>query len=75
MNGRKHAEIIEIKPSKQRMGNATSNHDKMHAIINEAKWKTARQWAGQQGVGFRIITENELFRAPQGSKPKRKKRR
>jgi hypothetical protein len=74
MNGKKHAEIIEVKPSKQIMGNARSMQDKAAAVVNEAKWKIARQWANQQGLGFRIITENELFRAPQASKPKRKKR-
>lgn len=74
MNGQKHAEIIEVKPSKQIMGNARSMQEKAAAIVNEAKWKIARQWANQQGLGFRIITENELFRAPQSSKPKRKKR-
>lgn len=75
-NGQKHAEIIEIKPSKQMMGNAVSTNDRAAAIVNEAKWKVARQWANQQGLGFRIITENELFRAPQGSKrqTRRKKR-
>jgi len=74
MAGKKHAEIVEIKPSKQIVGNATSNYDKAHAIINEAKWKMARQWAGQQGMGFRIITENEIFRSPQGSKKKSKRK-
>lgn len=74
MNGQKHAEIIEIKPSKQIIGNATSNHDKAHAIVNEAKWKMARQWANQQGMGFRVITENEIFRAPQGSKTRKKRK-
>jgi hypothetical protein len=56
------------------MGNAKSMQDRAAAMVNEAKWKIARQWANQQGLGFRIITENELFRSPQGSKPKRKKR-
>ena len=70
-NGKKHAELIEVKPSKQIMGNARSKNDQMAAVVNEAKWKIARQWASQQGVGFRIITENELFNKPQGSKPKK----
>lgn len=75
MNGKKHAEIIEVKPAKQIMGNARSAQDKAAAIVNEAKWKTARQWAAQQGLGFRIITENEIFRSPQGSKKKGRKKR
>lgn len=72
-NGKKHAEVIEVKPNSQVMGNARSNHDKMHAVVNEAKWKMARQWANQQGLGFRVITENEIFNKP--SKPKTKRRR
>ena len=57
------------------MGNARSTHDKMHAVVNEAKWRMARQWANQQGMGFRVITENEMFNKPKSNKPKRRKRR
>ena len=56
------------------MGNARSAHDKMHAVVNEAKWRMARQWANQQGLGFRVITENEMFNKP-SQKPKRRKKR
>ena len=73
-NGKKHAEIIEVKPNSQVMGNARSTHDKMHAVVNEAKWKMARQWANQQGMGFRVITENEMFNKP-SQKPKRRRKR
>ena len=73
-NGKKHAEIIEVKPNSQVMGNARSTHDKMHAVVNEAKWKMARQWAYQQGMGFRVITENEMFNKP-SQKPKRRRKR
>ena len=38
-NGKKHAEIVEVKPNSQVMGNARSAHDKMHAVVNEAKWR------------------------------------
>lgn len=69
--GKKHAELIEVKPSKQIKGNAKTQQDQMAAVVNEAKWKIAKQWAGQQGVGFRVITENEIFNKPQGSKPKK----
>ena len=73
-NGKKHAEIVEVKPNSQVMGNARSAHDKMHAVVNEAKWRMARQWANQQGLGFRVITENEMFNKP-SQKPKRRKKR
>lgn len=72
-NGNKQAEMVEIKPSKQILGEAKSQHDKIHAVINAAKWEAARAWCKSQGLGFRVITENEIFNKPQNSK--RKKRR
>ena len=72
-NGNRHAEMVEIKPSKQIMGEAKTQHDKLHAVVNAAKWEAARAWCKAQGLGFRVITENEIFNKPQNSK--RKKRR
>ena len=43
-NDRKHAELIEVKPSKQIKGNAKSASDQAAAMVNEAKWKIAQQW-------------------------------
>jgi len=63
--GKKHAEIVEIKPSTQIIGNAKGQYDKAMAVINKSKWDYAQQWARQQGIGFRIITENEIFNRPQ----------
>jgi hypothetical protein len=70
-NGKKHAELIEIKPSSQIIGNAKTTHDQAHAVVNEAKWQMARLWCKKQGLEFRIITENEMFR----NQPKRASRR
>jgi len=72
-NGNKHAEMVEIKPSKQMMENAKTQHDKMHAVVNAAKWEAARAWCKANGLGFRVITENQIFNKPQNSK-RRKKR-
>lgn len=65
-NGKKHAEMIEIKPSKQTIDQAMRPRDKAIAAINEAKWKMAREWCKQQNIHFRIITEQEIFRSPKG---------
>jgi len=80
-NGKKHAEIVEVKPSSQILGNARGQYDQAMAVINQAKWKYAKQWCQQQGIGFRVITENEIFNNPQKPRsqkkaklPKRKKR-
>ena len=71
--GQKHAEMVEIKPSKQIMGEARSAQDKMHAVVNHAKWEAARAWCKQQGLGFRVITENEIFNKPPQRKRRKKK--
>lgn len=72
-NGNQRAEMVEIKPSKQILGEAKSQHDKMHAVVNAAKWEAARAWCKSNGLGFRVITENEIFNKPQNSKKRRKK--
>jgi hypothetical protein len=71
-NGRNHAEMVEIKPSKQTLGEAKTLRDKTAAVINAAKWEAARAWCAAHQMGFRVITENEIFNKPQNSKRKRK---
>lgn len=66
--GNRHAEIIEVKPSKQVPGNAKRKRDKAASIINEEKWKMAEQWCNQKGFSFRVITENDIFRNTKGQK-------
>ncbi len=66
--GNRNAEFIEIKPSGQIMGNAKGTAQKAQAIINEAKWQAAKMFAKKQGVGFRVLTENELFNNPKKKK-------
>jgi hypothetical protein len=62
--GVQKAEMIEVKPSSQITGNAKRPYDRAQAAVNDAKWKMARQWCSQQNIGFRIITEQEIFRNP-----------
>ena len=64
-NGKKHSEIVEIKPSSHILENAKGAYDKTMAVINQAKWHYAQQFCKQMGVKFRIVTENEMFRKPQ----------
>ena len=71
--GQKHAEMVEIKPSKQTLGEAKSQADKAAAVLNHAKWTAARAWCQQQGLGFRVITENEIFNKPKKNKPRKRK--
>ena len=66
-NGKNRAELIEIKPGSQTtMENARSIRDKAAVAVNRAKWAAATVWAKQNGIVFRVVTENELYH--QGSR-------
>ena len=56
-------EVIEVKPANQARKELTgrSLRNKAHLIVNEAKWRAARDFCRQQGMIFRVITENEMF--------------
>ena len=73
-NGKKHAEIIEVKPKMQTLDHAKSQAQKVQAVVNEAKWEAARAWTKDKGMIFRVVTEDHLFRKPQ-TQTKRKKRK
>ena len=70
--GKQHAEMIEIKPSSQKMGGASGVYDKIQATINESKWSAAGQFCKANGLKFRVITEKDMFRNPQKPTPRRK---
>ena len=71
--GQNHAEMVEIKPSKQTLTGAKSLQDKAAAVVNQAKWEAANAWCRAHQMKFRVITENEIFNKPQNSKKKRRK--
>jgi len=56
------AEMLEVKPSSQILENAKKKSDVVQGIINQEKWKMAKQWCDQQGIGFRVVTEKEIYR-------------
>jgi hypothetical protein len=61
-NGQKHAEVIEIKPSTETtLESARSPRDRAYVALNMAKWQAANAWCKQQGMKFRVVTENEIF--------------
>ena len=67
-NKNRKAEFIEIKPAGQTLAMARTTVQKAQAIINEAKWQAAKVFAKRQGVGFRVLTEHELFNQPKKRK-------
>ena len=62
-NKKKHAELIEIKPSKQTTLEAAgrSMRDQAAAVLNAYKWQAAQAWCSQNGLRFRVLTENDIF--------------
>ena len=62
-NGQNHAELIEIKPSKEATMEAAKNaRDKAVVALNFAKWQAARAFCSNKNITFRIVTERDLFR-------------
>jgi len=70
--GQNHAEMVEIKPASQTLGEARTQAQKAAAVVNHSKWAAAHAWCKSQGMSFRVITENQIFNKPQNSKKKRK---
>lgn len=61
-NQQKHAEVVEVKPRSQvSMESARSDRDRAAAILNMAKWTAAKAWCAQQGLKFRIVTEDDIY--------------
>ena len=62
-SGRTLVELIEIKPASQaileRVGK--NKYNQAQYIKNQAKWTAATHWCKQQGLKFRIVSENDLF--------------
>ena len=57
------AEVIEIKPKKQSIiESKMNNRDRMVVAINYAKWDSATKWCNRNGLKFRVITEQDMFR-------------
>ena len=69
-NGKRRAEVLEVKPSKEALAeNARSKRDKAFILINTAKWAAAMTWCKKNGMGFRVLTESDIY----VTKPKKTK--
>jgi len=56
-------ELIEIKPKKQSiLESKMSVRDRAIVAVNYAKWDAATKWCRRQGLTFRVITEDDIFR-------------
>lgn len=67
---KKHAEVVEVKPSNhtllEKVGKSRYNQEQY--VKNMAKWEAANKWCKQQGIRFRVVSEDEIFH--QGGKRK-----
>jgi hypothetical protein len=62
-NNMMRAELIEIKPKKQSVVESKmSSRDRAVVAINYAKWAQATKWAQRNGMTFRVITEDDMFK-------------
>lgn len=56
-------ELIEIKPKGQSIAESKQNNAQRAVVaVNHAKWEAAQAWCRQQGITFRVITEDDIFR-------------
>lgn len=62
-HGKQIAEIVEIKPKKQSLIESVraSARDRMIVAVNQAKWASAAAYCKRMGMGFRVLTEDQLF--------------
>ena len=62
-NGKKHAELVELKPSNQQLLEKVGKNrvNQYQYIKNQAKWQAAQAWCKQKNVIFRVVNENDLF--------------
>lgn len=57
------AELIEIKPKKQSLiESKASARDRAIVAVNYAKWDQATKWCRRNGLTFRVVTEDDIFR-------------
>ena len=62
-NGRTIGELIEIKPRKQSViEGKMSERDRAIVAINYAKWDAATKWSRRNGLTFRVINEDQIYR-------------
>lgn len=57
------AELIEIKPRGQATLTEKQNPKERAVVaVNYAKWDAATKWCRNQGLTFRVITEDDMFK-------------
>ena len=61
-NGKQHVEVVEVKPYNQTVKEkARSKHNQAHWALNQVKWAAANAYCKQNGMKFRVVSENDIF--------------
>lgn len=62
-NSQVHVELIEVKPLNQTLKEKVgkNRNNQIQYARNVAKWRAAQAWCKQQGIKFRIVSENDIF--------------
>ena len=61
-NGKQHVEVVEVKPYNQTVKEkARSKHNQAHWALNQVKWAAATAYCKQNGMKFRVVSENDIF--------------
>ena len=70
-HGNRKGELVEIKPHKETTLEAAGRSQKaqIQAVVNQAKWRAAKEFCDRNGIQFRVVTEHEMF--SNTKKPKR----
>ena len=56
-------ELIEVKPMAQSVLKEGMNANQRATVaVNMAKWMAAKHWCKKNGVTFRVVTEEDLYR-------------
>jgi hypothetical protein len=56
-------ELVEIKPKKQSViESKASAKERAVVAINYAKWDAATKWSRRNGINFRVVTEDDIFK-------------
>lgn len=63
-NGQLHTEVLEVKPRNQTVLKETRNgKDRLEFVKNLTKWEAAIKFCQKRGWQFRVLTQQDLYRA------------
>jgi hypothetical protein len=61
--GKQAVDLIEVKPNNQAKLESLGKNkvNQLHFAVNQAKWQAARSWCKQRNIGFKVITEDDIY--------------